>query len=89
LCCGLKHLAQEDQAASLKLDHAKAVARLRRELEAGAREAAAAAERRLAAVREDADLQRKAELNEIEEHKNRHIRDLISHHEQVADARAP
>ncbi|DBA75681.1 hypothetical protein WJX79_005311 [Trebouxia sp. C0005] len=78
-----QELAHEEVVRSVKLEQAKEVTKLRQEVEQGAKELASKYERKMKALRDDAELRRKQEIHEAEESKNAHIQDLMKKHEKA------
>ena len=75
-------LAHEEEIKRLKEVERKEMQKLREQFERNYSELLASYESRLSNLRDDLDLRKKMEVHEIEERKNRHINDLMIHHEK-------
>jgi len=75
-------VAHEEEIKRLKEVERKEMTKLREQFERNYAELLAGYESRLAALTDDLSLRTKMEIHEIEERKNRHINDLMIHHEK-------
>jgi len=75
-------VAHEEEIKRLKEVERKEMQKLREQFERNYAELLSSYETRLSNLRDDLDLRQKMEIHEIEERKNRHINDLMIHHEK-------
>ncbi len=75
-------LSHEEEIRRLKEVERKEMTKLREQFERNYSELLSGYESRLAALTDDLSLRTKMEIHEIEERKNRHINDLMIHHEK-------
>uniref|UniRef100_A0A3B1JBS0 Dynein regulatory complex subunit 4 n=1 Tax=Astyanax mexicanus TaxID=7994 RepID=A0A3B1JBS0_ASTMX len=78
-----QELSSENLIKSLKLKHDEEITKIRNDFERQVREIEAKYEKKMLALRQEQDLRRKTEIEEIEERKNCHINTLIQNHEKA------